>query len=279
MRTKIAIVALVAAALTACNKGDAPQISEYITVNASVGELATRATAIAFEVGDAVSVYAWTGSAATVGTPLVVNNSVNTKTASAWTAAPQMLWKDLSTAHYFLGVYPQKAITNFTADPYTTPTDVLVATVLGAGRKAADGIVPMTFDHIMAKVVVNLTFRNQWATTPTVTNVKTSAKAASTVDYLTKTATATGSATDFLLTATTANTAYSAIIVPQDIDKIVITIDGKEYIYTHPSAIALAKGTIQSINLIVGREAIELGSVSINDWTTGTPITGGEALD
>ena len=54
-------------------------------------------------------------------------------------------------------------------------------------------------------------------------------------------------------------------------------IDGKPYTYTHPTSFNLEKGKIQTVNLIVGRDAIKLGSVMINDWVTGENINGGEA--
>lgn len=279
MKTKIAMALMAAAALTACNKDESPETSKYITVSASVGDLVARVTSSAFEANDKISVYAWTGSNAAVSTPLVVDNSVNTYNGATWAAEPQMLWKDITTAHFFIGVYPAKAITDFAADSYTASTDVLVATVLGDGRTAAGGIVPMMFNHVMSKLTVNLTFRSQWPTTPTVASVVAKdAKAAATVNYLTKTATATGAAADVALTATTANTAYTTILPPQSVTTIVITIGSDTFTYTHPSDIALLAGKIQTVNLIVGRNGVDLGSVSINDWTAGEIIDGGEAL-
>lgn len=279
MRTKIAMAIMATAALTACNTDEAPETSKYITVSASVGDLVTRATSTAFEANDAISVYAWTGSNTAVSTPFVVDNSVNTYNGTSWTAEPQMLWKDMTTAHFFIGVYPAKAITDFATDSYATPTDVLVATVLGDGRTATGGIVPMMFDHVMSKLTVNLTFRSQWPTTPTVASVVAKeAKAAATVNYLTKTATATGTAADVALAATTANMAYTTILPPQSVTTIVITIGSDKFTYTHPTDIALLAGKIQMVNLIVGRNGVDLGSVSINDWTDGEIIDGGEAL-
>ena len=41
--------------------------------------------------------------------------------------------------------------------------------------------------------------------------------------------------------------------------------------------IALVSGKYTTVNLIVGRNEITLGSVSINNWLEGTNISGGEA--
>ena len=128
-----------------------------------------------------------------------------------------------------------------------------------------------------SRIVVNLTFRTQWESTPTVTSLTVNVQPGATVNYLTKTVTATGTASDFALGATAANTSYEGIVIPQEVSIIKIVIDGKTYTYTHPTGFTLESGKIQTVNLIVGRDEITLGSVTINDWTTGTTINGGEA--
>ncbi len=280
MKSKIFTIAAMAAvfALSSCNKEDKTKVepSKYITIDAGLGTL-TRVTAEAFEKDDNISIYAWTGSNTIVPTDLVVNNSINTYDGTKWVAAPQMLWKDAVTAHYFIGVYPTKLITDFTADSYTSGTDVLVATFLGEGRKTTDGIVPLIFDHIMARLDVNLTFRSQWETAPTVTSVLVEAQPQATINYLTKTAISTGATAEVALVAKTANTAYSNVMAPQSASVIKIIIDGKTFTYIHPTEFVLEKGKIQTVNLIVGRDQITLGSVIINDWTPGEIINGGEA--
>ena len=282
MRTKNVLLTLLAAtAMTGCNKADDPQeVSKLITINAGVGTL-TRATATAFVKDDQVSIYAWTGSNTTVQTPLVVDNSVNTYDGTNWTASPQMLWKDNTSAHYFIGVHPVKAITDFTADAYATTPDLLVATVLGSGQKAtdADGEVAMTFDHVMARLDVNLTFRTEFGNNPAVSSVTVNAQPGAKVNYLTKTATADGAAAEVAMMMTTANIAYSQVVATQGINKITIKIGDKDYVYNNTAGFALLAGKIQTVNLIVGRDKIELGSVTINDWATGETINGGEALN
>lgn len=283
MKTKLMLLTglVLTGALTSCGNDEDTIVitpSEYITVDAGVGSL-TRSTATAFEKDDQISIYVWTGNTTEVPTDLVVNNSVNTYDETKWTANPMMLWKDMTTAHYFIGVYPVKAITNFTADNYDTTIDLLVANDL-KGRSAEgqnQGIVPLIFNHVMSKLVVGLTFRNQFEGTPTVTSVVTEAQPGASVNYLTATATAAGTSADVALTTTTANTSYEQVIAPQNIRKIKIVIDSKTYTYTSPSDISLVSGKVQTINLIVGRDQIELGSVSINDWVTGTVIDNGEA--
>lgn len=301
MRISISISTLAFAAIalvmSSCgndeNGGTMP--AKYISVNTSIGSLTRTNTddkgVQTFANGDKISVYAWTGSADAVNADgMVVNNSVNTYDGTKWTASPQMLWKDMSSAHFFFGVYPNKEITNFTADAYTLDvtkqeqSDLLIAVNTGsekAGFTATNTSVPLQFDHVMAKLIVNLTFRNQWSETPTVTSVTTgNLKSKATVNYLAKSVTTTSEeATSITLPVTTANTVYQSVMVPQagEATKIAMRIDNKDYTYT--GTIQLESGKYTTVNLIVGRDKIELGSVSINDWGQGTTIDGGEALN
>lgn len=303
MKQKIPIlaVATLAMAFASCSNDDnnGMEAAKYITVNTSIGTLSRTVTATngtqTFADGDQISVYAWTGSAASIAAEnLVVNNAVNTLSVSGetktWTANPQMLWKDMTTAHYFLGVYPQKAITDFTADAYAfdaTKTqeqnDLLVAVNAGnsgAGFMATNAAIPLQFDHVMAKLIVNLSFRNQWGGTPTVTSVTTTAKTKATVNYLTKTVTPTAdAATATALSATTANTVYQSIMVPQSGEGMTITIKIGDKDYTYTGTVKLDSGKYTIVNLNVGRDAITLADISINDWGTGTTINGGEAQE
>lgn len=299
MRISNSIIAAMAATfvLVSCNNDEngGVETAEYITVSTSIGSLTRTTTADdgtqTFVKDDKISVYAWTGSADTVNTDgMVVNNSINTYDGTNWSASPQMLWRDMTSAHYFLAVYPSKAITDFVADDYTLDatnqeqSDLLVAVNNGInnnGFTATNTAVPLQFDHMMAKLIVNLTFRNQWETAPTVTNVATgNLKSKATVHYLAKRATVTAEeATSIVLQTTTANTTYQSVMIPQAGDYATITIKIGEKDYTYTGNVKLEGGKYTTVNLIVGRDGITLGSVSINDWGAGTTINGGEAQE
>jgi len=285
MKNILFTLSLAAMILASCSHEDEVTPSKFITVNAQVGTL-TKASSTAFEANDQISVYAWTGDNTTISTPLVVNNVINTYDGTdAWTPASQMLWQDMTTNHYFLGVYPAHEITDFTADPYTfdasnpETSDLLIATNLDGLNANQKQTVPLLFDHVMSKVTINLNYNNQWGDEgPTVSSVHMPVLTSATVDYLNKTVTATGTTTsDIALDTITVNKSYTSILVPQTIYNIVIKIDGKDYKYNNATGIILEKETNQVINLIVGRDEIKLGSVTINDWVAGTPIDGGEA--
>ena len=300
MKKKTYLFALMAMVLTlgSCSdneNGIGGETSKYITVSTSIGNMTRVATDAnggqTFEEGDEISVYAWTGDAtvAPETRERVVNNAINKLTNGSWVSTPQMLWKNNSDKHYFIGVYPTAAISDFTASEYKLDvtkqedSDLLVAVNISGISYNADEqqTVPLAFTHVMSKVIVNLQYRNQFGGTPTVESlvVKNAASDAS-VNFLTKTVTvATDAArTDISIPVIKANEKYESIMIPQSgITKIAVNINGKQYVYTHPTDIKLEGGKYTVVNLIVGRDEITLGNVSIADWGEGENINGGEA--
>ncbi len=271
--------------LAACSKF--PGRFREITIQAGIGPLtkvAATGDKAAFEAGDRIAVYAWTGGKTAVPAIRVVDGVANTFDGTRWTPAAQMLWDDDKSAHYFLGVYPVHAVTDFTADPYTldpadqVASDLLIATNL-TGLTPSAAPVALAFSHAMARLDVNLSFRNQWESTPTVTSVSATARKTGTVNLLTTAVAATGEAAKVALTKKS-DAAWSGLQVPQDgFRTITITIDGKDFVYTHTSDIPLTAGKYTTVNLFVGRDRIELGTMTINDWLAGTTIENGEAQD
>ena len=304
MKKKTYLFTLMAMALTlgSCSdneNGIGGETSKYITVSTSIGNMTRVATdekgGQTFEEGDEISVYAWTGDAtvAPETRERVVNNAINKLTNGSWVSNPQMLWKNNRDKHYFIGVYPISAISDLSAGEYTfdvnkqTESDLLVAVNKDGLSYNVDEqqTVPLTFTHVMAKLVVNLTYKNQWGTEgPTVDKVAVgNAAKKATVNYLTKVVTPSAVAedkADFDMPVLTANKQYASIIIPQDgVQKITITIGGKDFIYDNGTPFKFESGKITIVNLEVGRDVIKLGDVNISDWgSTGDPIKG-EAYD
>ncbi len=287
-------IALATLALTAaaCNKdsGNTPAEPKYITVDASIyqGRATTTGVSSVFDKGDKISVYAWTGRADVVSDKLVVDGVVNTLGDDAkWSPSSLMLWQDMETPHYFLGIYPAREVKSFIADPYTLDpanyegSDLLVARNL-SGLVATNNPVSLVFDHAMAKLNVNLTFRTQWSSTPTVSNVSATAANTCTINYLERKYVAgTQSSVNIPATETASGYAlsFSGLMIPQTGFRTVsVTIDGQTYSYTHSEDIKLIAGQYTTLNLIVGRDRVELGSVSINDWKEGAVIDDGSAM-
>ena len=293
------IVILAAAALlflAGCDKVPGPADDGLITVDVSIGaptKVAYDGDKASFAAGDRIAVYAWQGSADAVPAKRVVDGVVNTLGSDGkWTPASLMRWKYGNDAHYFLGISPVHDITDFTADPYTlVPADLAASDLLFAanldGVTAADGAVKLSFAHAMAKLNVNLNFRSQWASAPKVGAVTLDARKQGSINYLTGVVTATGDASSVEVPATTAASAYarsySGLQVPQSgAKKITVTIEGTDYIYEAGEDIPLVSGQITTVNLIVGRDRLELASaIAITDWVDDKQPDGdlGQARD
>lgn len=290
---------------SSCSEQDAATGSEsakLITVSTSIGHMTRMATdekgAQTFTEGDEISVYAWTGSAdvAPAAEARAVNNAINKLTGKVWVATPQMLWKNQKEKHYFIGIYPARKVEDLAADTHTLQADNQEASDLLIAVNAkglsyennASEPVQLDFSHVMAKIVVNLAFKNQWGGIPEVKTVavKDAAREA-TVNYLTKTITPKAAdetitptaKADLELPATTANTCYQSVIIPQnDIQQLAIIIGDKTFSYNHGTPFKFESGKITTINLEVGRDKVILDEVKISDWETGSTFSG-EALD
>lgn len=302
MKKKTYLFALMAMALTlgSCSdneNGIGGETSKYITVSTSIGNMTRVATDAnggqTFEEGDEISVYAWIGAptVAPETSERVVNNAINKLTNGLWISTPQMLWKNNRDKHYFIGVYPisASAISDLSAGEYTfDETKQVESDLLVAVNK--DGLsynvdeqqpVPLTFTHVMAKLVVNLTYKNQWGGIPTVEKVVVgNAAKEATINYLTKVVTpSTTAKEDFSLPEITENTKYVSVIIPQeDVTQLTIVIDGKNFVYDNGTPFKLESGKITTVNLEVGRDEIKLGDVKITDWENGSTFSG-EALN
>lgn len=294
MNIKNLLLATTAILLAACSTDSdvlPPQDLGQIRVTASVGAMSRVAhsgNSTTFETNDRISVYAWLGADNNMQR-LVVDNSINTLGGDGtWTADPQMLWADNTSDHYFLGIYPERnGATDYDADPYTldfnnqTASDLLVARTTA---KPTGSAVKLEFEHVMAKLVVNLSFRNEWTTAPEVASVTATACTEATVNYLENPVEVTPATGQNLVVIpfTGTSASFAGIMIPgqSGFRTINVTLEnGKVYTYTHPSGIDLQPGRYTTVNLVLGRDNIKLDDAGINvsDWENGTSIDGAEA--
>ena len=296
MNIKNLLLATTAILLTACSTDSdvlPPQDLGQIRVTASVGAMtrvAHSGNSTTFETNDRISVYAWLGADNDMQR-LVVDNSINTLGGDGtWTAEPQMLWADNTSDHYFLGIYPERnGATDYDADPYTldfnnqTASDLLVARTTA---KPTGSAVKLEFEHVMAKLVVNLSFRNEWTIAPEVVSVTAVACTEATVNYLENPVEVTPVTGQNLVVIpfTGTSASFAGIMIPgqSGFRTINVTLEnGKVYTYTHPSGIDLQPGRYTTVNLVLGRDRIELddAGISVSDWENGTSIDGAEATE
>ena len=296
MNIKNLLLATTAILLAACSTDSdvlPPQDLGQIRVTASVGAMtrvAHSGNSTTFETNDRISVYAWLGADNNMQR-LVVDNSINTLGGDGtWTADPQMLWADNTSDHYFLGIYPERnGATDYDADPYTldfnnqTASDLLVARTTA---KPTGSAVKLEFEHVMAKLVVNLSFRNEWTTAPEVASVTATACTEATVNYLENPVEVTPATGQNLVVIpfTGTSASFAGIMIPgqSGFRTINVTLEnGKVYTYTHPSGIDLQAGRYTTVNLVLGHDRIELddAGISVSDWENGTSIDGAEATE
>lgn len=296
MNIKNLLLATTAILLAACSTDSdvlPPQDLGQIRVTASVGAMtrvAHSGNSTTFETNDRISVYAWLGADNNMQR-LVVDNSINTLGGDGtWTAEPQMLWADNTSDHYFLGIYPERnGATDYDADPYTldfnnqTASDLLVARTTA---KPTGSAVKLEFEHVMAKLVVNLSFRNEWTIAPEVVSVTAVACTEATVNYLENPVEVTPATGQNLVVIpfTGTSASFAGIMIPgqSGFRTINVTLEnGKVYTYTHPSGIDLQPGRYTTVNLVLGRDNIKLddAGISVSDWENGTSIDGGEATE
>ncbi|MBO4560357.1 MAG: fimbrillin family protein [Bacteroidaceae bacterium] len=264
-----------------------------ITIQASIGEMTKvsyRGDTTAFDKGDKILIYGWTGSKTTVPEQKVVDGVTNRFNGNVWVPAKQMRWKNATDKHYFLGIYPvPENLSSFTGADYTLSitdyksSDLLIATNLG-GIKATDGPVNLTFDHVMAKLNVNLRFRSEYGGTPAVSSVKTTVKTAAKVNYLTKKVTAQGDGQDVSIPkinkpAPGYNVSYSSIQIPQTgVRSITITVGDTLFVYESSQDIPLIPGKFTTIDLMIGKDVVDMNTISVSEWEAAADLTGGVAV-
>ena len=268
--------------LSCSKEKDTPLFTKNITIDASINDL-TRATDTDFEDDDIVGVYAWTGDNSVIATPDKTDYTYSSS-SSSWSSEDPLTWSDLTTDYYFMGVYPTRDITDFTADNYTLDlsdqeaSDLLIATNVESGLNGSrETPIPLVFVHSMAKLTINLTYKSEFLSTPTVESVELSAGTTGTINYLNKTVTLTGDPETISLPEVTANTQYASFMIPQTIEDINININGTTYTYSPDTAITLESGKNKVLNLVVGKDGEVSLTFSINSWIDD--IDDGEALE
>lgn len=293
MTKNIFRLALMAAALTlwGCSDNDEQQNTQpqYITITTDISEMTRIGSNNIneyFETGDEVSVYAWTGdkNVAPSTERRVVDNSINKlNSEGTWVATPQMLWKNPMEKHYFLGIHPKNdAPVNDLADvPYTFDvndqrgSDLLVA-YNNQGVLSEKKSVNLSFDHVMSKLVLNLSFNNQWGQTPDVKHaVLSNVATKGSVNYITQATTPDDNSRQDIPLPNNAPSQFVSIIMPQDgVRKVTVYVNGEEFSYTHPTDINFEKDKVLYLNLLVGRDRMTLGSMRIDNWNVGETIDG-----
>ena len=290
MKKQIALAALALSAvactqeedfsLSYLNDPDAVRITAQVGGNDVTGgftrsnPLGTEAEQTKFNNGDKIS----------------VNNVVYTydESTSAWTPETDKFLKWESDKMNFTAYYPVD-VNNASATTFTVPTgyDNLAAvanadymTYSGTQTKGTDKSISLTMERKMVRIVIDeISFNDQFATGYSVTGIQVHANTKGYVNgnlktgSITVTAIKEGDAFYALLAPTTANAnrAFLTVTVTNTAD----ATDTQDL--TVKGIPGTTAGNSYSYSLTVGKDMAKIGTVKVNDWTTGATITGGEA--
>lgn len=284
--------------LAGCSKDNEeaiPTPSKYITVNTGILSRVSK-DGKEFTAGDNLALYGWTDGNIPTAENKVVDGVTNTYDGKLWTPEQVMLWKDTSTSHFFAAVSPARTISNFTSQEVAltgvpAEDDIMTATNQ-AGVTAVGGAVILKFNHLMSRIMVVLTYKNEFGydvtgkpIIPELESAEINVKNIAVLNVMGGAATVKPGidAISISLAEMTQNTKYQLVTVQQTVPAhspfITLKVKGldKEYIYRPTEDILLNAGESTEITLTVGRDAIYLGSLSVEGWGEGQNH-GGEAV-
>ena len=284
LRQKIQRAGMLSLVLLFSCCGDSSDVNKKIDIEVTIGSFMPDSTP--FEMGDKMTLYAWTGSASSTAADAAKGVEYTYNNDNSWSADGSIPWTDNGVPYYFIGFYPARNVSSFSSDPYTLYTanqkesNLLVARNLD-GMNPANSHVSLQFNHAMALLIVNLLFRDQKAQTRSVSSVTVHAASSCTIDYITQTYTV-NELSDIELPATETaegySSSYQSIMIPQKIHSLSMMIDDVAYSFNHADGIQLTEGKYTTLNLFVGRDNVELGDVKINDWVPGDVIDGNSSM-
>lgn len=266
-----------------------------VSVNFSVGSLkaTTRSNAIAtddsqreFNQGDQISV-------STNDQEAVIFQCTSTENQT-WTEAVAgkfLLWTQPTLT--FSAYYPVTTGTSMTA--FTLPTDqssvdkIALADYMtrpqNISRPEGGSDIQMQLERKMARVIVRISgFGSQYDDDEkTVSNVRIYSEASGIAD-----GNPTGSSTEIQPYAQgsndgwgwSQNSTFTALVVPGYGDsgaRFIQLTDGEGSTLLVKGIPELEAGNSYTFNLVVGKNRIEVASVTVQDWTTGETLTGGQA--
>jgi len=304
MKAKYLSMAAIAlmGALASCQSDDDFTVARpdnAVSVNFSVGSLQaiTRSNAVAtddtqreFNQGDQISV-------STNDQEAVLFQCTSTDDQTWTEAVPNkfLLWTQPTLT--FSAYYPATTGTSMTT--FTVPTDqssvekIALADYMTRqqviSRPEGGSDIQMQLERKMARVIVRISgFGSQYFDDQkTVSNVRIYSEASGIED-----GNPTGSSTKIQPYAQGSiddwtggwrqNSTFTALVVPGDGDSsadFITLTDGANNTLLVKGIPELEAGNSYTFNLVVGKNRIEVASVTVQDWTTGETLTGGQATE
>ena len=281
-------------ALASCQSDDdftVTRPANAVGINVSVGSLqTTRSNAIAtddtqrqFNQGDQISV-------STNDQEAVLFQCTSTENQTWTEAVPNkfLLWTQPTLT--FSAYYPTTTGTSMTA--FTLPTDqssvdkIALADYMtrqqNISRPESGSDIQMQLERKMARVIVRISgFGSQYDDDEkTVSNVSIYSEASGIEN-----GNPTGSSTQITPYAQGnggQGSTYTALVVPGWVDsgaRFIQLTDGEGSTLIVKGIPELEAGNSYTFNLVVGKNKIEVASVTVQDWTTGETLAGGQAKE
>lgn len=199
----------------------------------------------------------------------------------SWIMAQTLTQVTSADTYNFAAIYPRPELSDV-ADlkeyNYTAPEDLLFATKSMSATEldSSDGEVSLTFEHLMARIDINITFigfEGYLPSTLTLDDISDSAQ----VDTFTGDITPSVTTQSVDLTLTTDFTdnsgCVSRIIVPQTVTSVKIVVGDFTYSYSGTINTVSGKNTVCNFTLQKEEAKITLdGDVEITDWSEQTPL-------
>lgn len=270
--------------------------TEKLPINISTS-VSSRATDLAFEVGDKIGLYVVNhkadGSAAALQVSGNHVDNMQYTYNSTWTPATQTYWIDNSTHADFYLYYPYtSSITSIDAMPYSLKANQSQL----SDYKAGDLMIGKTIDvaptqlsvkieakHVMSQMTINLVAGNGF-TDATLAAAKISVKVnklktKATANLATGAVTAIGDEAD-IIPYKVANNSYKAIVVPQLVGEgnlITINVDGRDFNLPKTSNFAgFEAGKKHNFNVTLSKTSNGV-NVNITKWEDDGNDYGGTA--
>lgn len=135
---------------------------------------------------------------------------------------------------------------------------------------------PIVLTHRLAQMKVKVSFNDSYTGNKNVTGVKINAETSCAINVIEGKVvdSAEGTAKDATEDVTAMNNGeneYAAILPPQNIRKVIVSVDEKNYTYNAPDDVAhqLEANKIYTLNLSLGKKGLSMGEVTLEDWTAG----------
>ncbi len=283
---KIAIYILLATSIISCNKeSNDPSIGsevKSITIDARIADSTTRSSEKSeFERNDTFGLSQWfDGDLSTIqATNISVQNS-----GYSWVLSQTLEQSTTASTYNFAAIYPRPNSTDFEdlkVCSYQAPEDMLFATKSMSASEIddVDGAVTLSFEHLMARITINITFvdfDDALPSTITLNGLKESAS----VNVFSGEITPDTAVEDVDLDLTNSISSGSAsrIIVPQTISSFEVVVG--ELTYSYIGNIESVSGKNTTCNFTLKRENLNItldSDVKISDWGEETALSGATA--